>query len=339
MFFKTPDTLASFNNELLTSVNTSMKTMQVPVIAARCEAYSKTCGLVMPDTEAFNFYLLNHAASQLKAQFAPDEPMGGKEYLYNYYMSEASAIALRIFYYTLLIITRESRHLKSSGSLHDTLKADYGYEFIKFHQSIKGSSSDSAVYNFYQDPPSMELGAYVKGIFTIFNEGSFNGGYGGKPWAEIAKTLLKVVEGEITLEIFADTAYTLAHNNGAIFNKGMMYDHYGNGFGTILDVQRAGLLPQLYSELHVYEVGVTKASLSGAYKLIKDHIPNFFDGFVDWFLVENLGSLKKYPAYKKAQVLAHGDSPAGSLPATVSDNKLWITDSEYINIVQRKKAA
>ena len=62
-----------------------------------------------------------------------------------------------------------------------------------------------------------------------------------------------MLTGTTSMEMLVDTGYTLAHNGGPIFNKGMMYTHYDSHFLTILDLQRAGQMLDLLTgtNLHV----------------------------------------------------------------------------------------
>jgi len=108
----------------------------------------------------------------------------------------------------------------------------------------------------------------------------------------------------ITQEMMIDTAYTLAHNNGPMFNKGMLYDHYGNDFKKILDVQRSGQIPEFILEGGAKFLTPLQSSVfNDALTALKGE----FGNYVDWYQVEKLGSLIKYPVEKTVQDKKYGN--------------------------------
>ena len=60
-------------------------------------------------------------------------------------------------------------------------------------------------------------------LYTMFSEGSWEEGYGGSAWADIAKHGLDFVQGKINAEMFVDQAFSLEHNNGNMFNKDYLF--------------------------------------------------------------------------------------------------------------------
>jgi hypothetical protein len=137
------------------------------------------------------------------------------------------------------------------------------------------------------------------------------------------------VYGEFTPEMFGDTAFTLAHNNGPMFNKGMLYSNYSSEFKKILDVQRSGQIPQYLSE-KVFIGDVVPTYMAEAVVVF----PAELTGTVDWYKVEALGALGNYALLKKKQVLA-GKGPQGLLKDVY---QYGIHDSETVPIVKRKAA-
>ena len=70
----------------------------------------------------------------------------------------------------------------------------------------------------------LSISDYLESLETLFNIGSFETGYGGKSWADIAKHALRFATGEINAEVFIDQAFSLEHNSGQIFNKDIIFD-------------------------------------------------------------------------------------------------------------------
>ena len=326
-------TLAFFKQKPLVKL-TDSSSINLKNTVASLNQYFKIGGInAVVEQEALIFYMLNHAQSLLLAKFDPQQVLP-EQYLAisNTYVSHTNTITIRMVYYTLLIITREARHLHASDSFTATLKEMFGAKFTKWYSSIPSGSSSAAEY-FRKNNLDMNLGDYVTAITYIFNNGKFSGGYGGKPWGNIADTLRKMVYGEISPEMFVDTAWTLAHNNGPMFNKGMLYDNYTSDIYKILDVQRAGMIPQLILECSI--PSITKSILA-LHTTCSQVFPDEFKGYVDWYKVEELGSVHKYVNEKTQQIAKYGPSihnPVGTV------NKFYITQNEYAVVIQRKKAA
>jgi hypothetical protein len=150
----------------------------------------------------------------------------------------------------------------------------------------------------YQDtPPEMPIGQYTKTLAYGFHKGHYAGSYGGKPWGDTTDALVSMLHGTTSMEQLVDTGYTLAHNGGPIFDKGMMYAHYDAHLITVLDVQRSGQMLDLMMETNTLSVKKTPEAVAAA-ELIKAHLPKAFKGYVDWKLVDELrpDSVKaKYP--------------------------------------------
>jgi len=158
------------------------------------------------------------------------------------------------------------------------------------------------------------------------------------------------------LEMFVDTVWTLAHNNGPIFNKGMLYTGYSGHLYTILDVQAAGQIPQLVSDCikSVY-------TIDGVTLNIRDYLLHYGeifgiarpDFYTDWHTVEALGSKKKYSSYKPIQHKKYGVPPhmaeaeAAKLKAEAEQHaleqaaeasKFYVSPGQFALIVKRNAA-
>lgn len=268
-----------------------------------------------PEKDAISFYFLNHAYSTLQLKFDHQEPLNEYNEIADMYFSEAIGEAtLRAFYYLLLICTRESRHVHKSNDFHTKLKAKYGQVLHDFNVNLP-SGSNGAAQKIKSSPPPVPLGQYTDHLVYTFYKGGFSGGFGGKAWGKVADCLNDFVHGKISAEAMMDTVWTLCHNNGPIFNKEMLYGHYTNDLKIILDVQRAGMMPGLIAD---YKRGVQYInSIESQHVALFDKaavlLPEFQDMYVDWDMVEALGSIGKYSHFKSKQYAKHGESPAAKL--------------------------
>jgi hypothetical protein len=87
----------------------------------------------------------------------------------------------------------------------------------------------------------------------------------------------------------------------------MLYTGYGGTIYKLLDVQRSGQVPQLLGSRALPLKSQTAVdTLYERWKMCRDVIGDEFDGTVDWFLVESLGSLHKYSKEKAEQLKAAG---------------------------------
>lgn len=260
-----------------------------------------------PETDALKFYLLNHVNAIVSQRVHPLEPLGKYLLLVEQYHYGLAVMSTRMFYYLLLICTRESRHTKNTGSyssgVWQVVRKPHSAEVFEklraFHHSLLGNSSSMAVDRLRSSPPEVTLGSYTRFLVDVFNHGTYSSGYGGKAWGRVATVLHRYVAGEISAEAMMDTAFTLCHNNGPIFNKGMLFSNYSHDIYKILDVQRSGQIPQLIASKGV------SAAVNQAVRVLWDMAHNILgaevEGTVDWYKVEALGALKTYTAEKKAQ--------------------------------------
>ena len=259
-----------------------------------------------PETDALWFYVQQHAMSLAERKLDADEPMGDYEDYVNQYHRTGQRKVMRMFYYLLLITTRESRHA-NSGAGKQKLYNKYP-DIVEFHKNhVQDSSAASSIQALIDNAPDVTLGEYVRFLVDAFTLPGYGGGYGGKAWASIARPLRDFVHGKISAEILMDTAWTLEHNNGQIFNKGMLY-HNGNSavLHKILDVQRSGQVPQLiahhYSDLNKYVPNDLRQYVE---KFMR--IDSGFGGRVDWTMVKNIHGTPCYKTEIQAQESANGN--------------------------------
>ena len=203
-----------------------------------------------PEAEAIDFYLGQHVMALIQQKFSPDSvlPKAEAEFVNDYY-SCMNRSAIRMFYYLLCICTREARH--NSGKVYAHIDLNYGAACRSFLVRIKGSNSSTAVERLFSDgfsEVSATLGQWALTTQYVFYNGKFSSGYGGPAWGAIADVLVGFVFGKLSPVMMLDTAFTLAHNNGPIFNKGLVFQKYGSGFKELLDIQAAGQIPNLLNE-------------------------------------------------------------------------------------------
>lgn len=281
-------------------------------LVAGTGSYGKLEGIEgSPEVDALVFYMLNHAVSEITKNNHPYASLGKLYPVVELYREQLAVRSTRMFFYLLLICTRESRHSKNDigGSFMNALGAKYGQNIQAFHASIKGSGSSGAAEKLKSSPPACNLGNYVRFLQELFHKGNYTSGYGGPAWGKVTDCLAAYVTGKFSAEMMMDTAFTLCHNNGPIFNKGMLFDTYSHEIYKILDVQRSGQIPVMISNKETsFHSNPLVKSLSG---IVGKVLPEIFTGHVDWFKVEALGSLKKYPSQKEEQVKKYG-APAGA---------------------------
>ena len=254
-----------------------------------------------PERDGLIFYLLNHVVSMIRQEYHPYESLGDKLQVVERYNQELAIRATRLFYYLLVICTRESRHVRNgqSSNLMKGLRKQYGDAIADFNFSIQGVGSTGAVDALLTNPPDATIGEYTAFLSDVFAHGKYYGGYGGKAWAEVADVLRDYVNGTLSAEMMMDTGFTLAHNNGPIFNKGVLYEGYSDEIYKILDVQRSGQIPQLIGNGETH--WSSHLEITDCWGVCKEAMGSKLNGHVDWYLVEELGATKLYPVEKAKQ--------------------------------------
>ncbi len=262
-----------------------------------------------PDSQAILFYAMNHGLSLIAQKYSPYEPMEDDELQfvkeYHQIMTEPT---LRAAYYLILICVRESRHMKQSSHIDGKLDEQFGYPFRQFIRSLP-QSSHGAENAFRNNPPNCTLGRLAAGLAYLFHNGPFTGSFGGHPWGNVADCLSRFVNGEFSAEMMLDTNWTLCHNNGPIFNKGMLYHGYTGYLPFILDVQRSGQIPELILEEHPIIAGMVSQELKVRMEWLKDRFPDKIGDYCDWFKAETLGAVNHLGTYQQVQKKKHGPSP------------------------------
>lgn len=303
-------------------------------VAKVCGDYKANCQKANPDKEAVVFYAMNQLSALISQKFTPYETLPvWANVAMEKYTNVVSVQTTRLFYYLCLIITREQRHLpKQDMGWWSNMDATFGAPFKTFATGIPGNE-ESAVQRFMSDPPAMSIVKFAEAMAHCFHKGkSWSSSYGGKKWGFIADCLARFTRGETSAEIMCDTAYTLAHNGGPMFNKGMMYGMYSNEIYKILDVQRGGMM--------------CEALLDGTFQdhhailpIIKD-VKTAIGGIedvVDWHKVDAAGALHgPYAAKLAPKVPPKPAAPPVWLPKGAKiTGQFQVTPNEAVTMYKR----
>lgn len=284
-----------------------MSSVPLNLVCNAITEYRKTSTERRPESSALWFYLHNHACGVLMAKYPRSCPLGSFNGIMEDYHTFLCEEAVQMFYYLLVICARESRHIRSDTDFAG-LATYHSQALVDFTKSLSGSGPLAAVSTFLKSShPDTTIGEYANFLVSAFSKGKWSGGYGGKAWAEVAKALCSFVTGEHSAEMMVDTAFTLSHNNGPIFNKGIFYAGYDlYDIMTILDVQRSGQIPKFI--LDHTGCSITASMVAKAKELCPtfEGLSTDFSGYVDWFKVEELGAVQSYGAYKKKQEEKYG---------------------------------
>jgi len=314
MKFFPKDTLAYFNAAPQTHQH-DLSGLPTAVLAAATLKYKNACDHQSPNDHAVSFYVLNHCASIVRKLFTVNEPLPEwAQTIMQTYTDVTMSQGERMLHYILCITTREMRHLKScTPTFWGKVKKEFGEIGVEVLKNISSNGDENTAMDKYlKTPPDMTIGEYTRLLSFAFHKGGstagWAGSYGGPPWGNVTDAGGAMLDGTTSLEMLVDTGFTLAHNGGPIFNKGLMYTHYDGHFMTILDVQRSGQMLDLMAEANTLHVKKTPDALA-ATMLIQNHRPQEFKGYVDWKLVDELRPEKdknehpnKYAKQTAAQV-------------------------------------
>lgn len=309
MKFLPRNTLAHYNAAPQVHLH-NLSDVQVSVFSASTLAYRQTCGLAAPQDEAVTFYALNHCVSVIRKSYTAHEPLPEwAQKILTTYTDICVKQGERMLHYILSITVREMRHLKSgpSSALWTALDTLHGGVASAFIRDISSNGGEEvAVKKYMQSPPgNLTVGAFTRALSYAFHHGNWSPSYGGPAWGGITDALISMIDGTTSMEMLVDTGYTLAHNTAPIFNKMMMYTSPDSTLLTILDVQRAGQLPEVLLAGEKLGIKQTPEALE-AVTVLKAHKPEEFKGYVDWVLVDSLRPAKDKSASstKYAKVIA-----------------------------------
>lgn len=292
MLYAPTDCLA-YHNARVIGQHRDMSEIPIKDVCVKAKAFYDSQQTANSTQEAIRFYALNHGMALLSAEVDPFEPLAEKDLEFvRAYHKACVDMARRCFYYLLLITTRESRH-------HHGINAD----FQKAHPGYKWLTDDVKKYpdgpqlakHLLNNPPPGTVGDYVRMTRDVFRKSKFSGGYGGEKWAKIGDCLVNFVDGTYSATQMLDTAWTLAHNGGPCFDKGMLYCAQNAGMLLrILDVQRGGMIPEAVRADHLIKTSASQEIKDWVHWLA-NRFPSKIGSYVDWLKVVQLGAVGSYP--------------------------------------------
>lgn len=289
-------------------------------VAARMRQWwtAGSASMAKPEAEGIRFYMVNHALGEAIRAVPPEAPLGPWMEVVETYHEVAAPVAVRAFYYLLTICARENRHCQNPAQIRSALTAINGPVATDWVAGLKGQGSGGVASKVRSEPPACTLGQLAGALRDSFYKGNWSGGYGGKKWGVVADCLVEFVFGRYSADMMLDVVWTLCHNNGPIFNKGMLYHGYTSELVRLLDVQRSGQVPQYVAS---GASGYVTPELKQLHARLAAVVGPSFDGYVDWYKVEALGAVGHYEAEKQAQVAAHG-MPTGDYVAAAKKAKV-----------------
>jgi len=287
---------------------------------------------MVPEKHALWFYLANHAMHCIAQAFDPYEPLPDPVLaICEEYHDRAARSMLRAVYYVAVITAREARHLENKSEMQPIIAKHFGQPCADALKAYKDTSEISNTMSVFRNNlKDVSIGDFAASLQYTHYYGSYSSSFGGPAWGQVTDPLVSFVRGHTTAEMFLDTVWTLAHNGGPIFNKGMLYNNYGAGLYEILDVQRSGQIPalvrskgmmpypyptSLFSHTHVDNEMIEFA------RRVHEEVPGAADFArqpVDWIKVHELGSMHPYSKYMTpAQQKAAPPFKAGKKPKVI----------------------
>ena len=314
--------------------------------------------IVTPEIDALLFYVSTQYLSMVSDKHAKYELIRNPvdRNLIPKVLLAQTRLQLRSLYYLTVICTRESRHSKSTpAQMKEHLnKAFVGggkptksavVSYVDFFTAIHHGGSAETAQRFYDIDSDLNFGDYIQCVSENFNT-PFACAYGGKAWNSIAKCVERAVLGETSLHTMTDTSYTLAHNTGAIFNKGFIYyKQTDSKLLKILDLQRAGALPQGLKSGYLDNKGCTKTNTDedkenlALLRILVDRMYELEPDMpteVNWKEVIKHGAVGDYVHRAKAQKT----EPLAKMPKgfKFKTGLMWHPKKDKLIILQREEA-
>lgn len=238
------------HRQLLNLSSRPVDALRVSSTLARKAAESsyKNGSAPLPATEAVTFYLLNQMMSEILRKYTRYEPLPQElQNVVTAYNQTVVEQSTRLVNYMMLITLREARHYgDKSPAWWDTFKTAHNPIAAQYLRTSGGGAEGvlSAWGNSNLQPMTdVTVGEFYRCVHDLFWYNSFGSSYGGPNWGRVAAPLLDMLHGRISLEMLVDIGYTLAHNGGPIFNKGMLYGSSNSELiFSALNHQRSGML-------------------------------------------------------------------------------------------------
>jgi hypothetical protein len=287
-------------------VSRDISTVKVSDFARGVLSFKSNQGVLKdPQIEALNYYITNQIIADTLLNFEKLEVLPSNlDILVSQSITSIPNIAARMVSYLFLIVTREARHcLWSSDKFHEKVVSKYGSEFYKFIRGVEDSKDSGYISVLLSNMPEMSLGLYIEALEFIFQKGLFKKSFGGSPWYNIACTLGSFIRGKSNPDMLVDTSFSLSHNCGSIFNKGMIYSQHDSSLLLILDAQRSGQIMRLMDKGILSEkISVDVNSITIFLEVAEAYHSIFKKerAELDYDLMMQLGAVGKYKPSKKA---------------------------------------
>ena len=266
-----------------------------------------------PETDALAFYGLSHVLHLLSAHrpaLAPLPPDEAK--LARTCMRRLGDVGLRLFFYSAVIAVEEARFMPSQDEgFFSLLEQSFGPDFEKWS---RGNYRTGQLADFGDlGKKGLTVGDYARGMVSTFAFARWQPGFGGRGWVPIASLLSDCVHGKISLEGFADQAFSLCHNNGSMFNKGHLYGMYSPFIYEILDLQDAGQIPAWIATNETNRL--LDPELKAVFQQARALFPAELAGPVDTSKVKDSSKRReKKQAHQKAWMSAAHTPPPPKIP-------------------------
>lgn len=272
------------------------------------------------ETATTLYYLSNHGFHLIEGRFGREAKLPDPVYkLAADHVGRLNDESLRMFYYLMTISAEEAAfgHAKNDG-LFDFIETNTSVDAAKWARSLIGRDHGGRA-GLFSKVGSATAGECIKATEMIFRFAQWNGGYGGLPWAQIAETAGEVIRGQNSLDLMVDKAFTLCHNNGAIFNKGHFYTHYCSQYYTILDVQASGQIPNAVHSKHSAP-GFSSSAVTAVHKEFSALFKEEFQQPLDMSKITSMEKVRKAKEAKaqkaaSAFIASGGGFGAGAAPA------------------------
>lgn len=270
------------------------------------------------EAAAISFYLSNHGFHLIEAANAPTEalsPLHAK--LAQDHVALTSRMGMRMLFYILTISAEEAPfELERKPNFFDFVESATSPDASKWLKAIMDRSGRAGgMLGTAKTCGNATLGQCVKALELCFRFGKWNYGFGSLPWAIVAETAGEVIRGTNSLELMVDKAFTLCHNNGAIFNKGHQFTTYRQDFYAILDIQASGQIPSAIAA-GIKSSGFDSPAVKAIHQKYAKAFPEEFNKKYDPSLIKSMEAVraKKDAALKQKTQAFLGVSGGGAAP-------------------------
>ena len=294
------------------------------------------------DEQAALFYLSSHIFHLIESASGGPSCQLSKAHadFVTEHVKRLNELSIRMFSYLCIVSAEEA--------CFGEARNDGLWDFVESSTSADASKWLSQLFNrkthggYLSGTGSATAGECLKAVEMGFRFGRWSPGFGGLPWAQITQAASEVVYGSSSMELCIDKAFTLCHNNGAIFNKGHVFGHYSGSFYTLLDIQASGQVPAAISSGHPIEA-LKHPSVKKLHALGKTLFPQEFSVLYDPSKVKSMEALRKAKeaaAHKKAVAFIASGGGGGSggafnqpaqPPKRACDNLLTLDELESIH--------